>query len=96
MSSRNAYLDADARTQATALSRALRAVMTVARAEGLPAGIEAGHVALRSAGIQPEYQEARDPEDLSPVAELGDRPVLIAVAAPVGGARLIDNVLIQP
>jgi pantothenate synthetase len=29
------------------------------------------------------------------VAELNGRPVLIAVAARVGGARLIDNVLIQ-
>ena len=30
------------------------------------------------------------------VAELNGRPVLLAVAARVGGARLIDNVLIRP
>jgi pantothenate synthetase len=29
------------------------------------------------------------------VTELGDRPVLVAVAAQVGRARLIDNVLIE-
>jgi pantothenate synthetase len=39
--------------------------------------------------------EARDAEDLSPVAELNGRPVLIAVAARVGGARLIDNVIVN-
>jgi pantothenate synthetase len=40
--------------------------------------------------------EARDPDELTPVAELNGRPVLLAVAARVGGARLIDNVLIEP
>jgi pantoate--beta-alanine ligase len=51
---------------------------------------------LREAGIEPEYLEARDAEDLTPVAELNGRPVLVAVAAQIGGARLIDNVLIEP
>ena len=40
--------------------------------------------------------EALDAEDLSPVAELNGRRVLIAVAAQVGRARLIDNVVIEP
>ena len=51
---------------------------------------------LRRAGIEPEYVEARDAEDLSPVAELNGRPVLVAVAARVGRARLIDNIVINP
>jgi pantoate--beta-alanine ligase len=96
MSSRNAYLEADERERATALSRALRAVEIVALEGGLEAGLGAGREALRSAGIEPEYLEARDPEDLSPVTELGHRPVLVAVAAQVGQARLIDNILIEP
>ncbi|HEX7245413.1 MAG TPA: pantoate--beta-alanine ligase [Solirubrobacterales bacterium] len=96
MSSRNAYLDPRAREQATALSRALVAAAEVASAAGLAAALEAARAELSAAGIEPEYLEARDPVDLSPVTELGDRSVLIAVAAPVGGARLIDNVLIQP
>jgi pantoate--beta-alanine ligase len=96
MSSRNAYLEADERGRATALSRALRAVEVIALERGLEAGLGAGREVLRSAGIEPEYLEARNPEDLSPVAELGKRPVLVAVAAQVGRARLIDNVLIQP
>jgi pantoate--beta-alanine ligase len=95
MSSRNAYLEADERESATALSRALRAVEVVALERGLEAGLGAGREVLRSAGIEPEYLEARDPEDLSPVTELGDRPVMVAIAAQVGRARLIDNVLIE-
>ncbi len=98
MSSRNAYLDPRAREQAAAISRALGAAEATARARDRSrAGLEAASRAeLAAAGIEPEYLEARDAESLNPVTELEDRPVLIAVAAQVGGARLIDNVLIQP
>jgi pantoate--beta-alanine ligase len=96
MSSRNAYLGPNDRDRATALSRALAAAELSAPAEGLSAALEAAQAELSAAGIEPEYLEARDAEDLSPVTELGSRPVLIAVATRVGGARLIDNVLIEP
>jgi pantoate--beta-alanine ligase len=96
MSSRNAYLGADERRQATALSRALRAAEEAARDESLAAGLEAARRELAEAGIEPEYLEARDPDEMTPATELNGRPVLVAVAAQVGGARLIDNVLIQP
>jgi pantoate--beta-alanine ligase len=96
MSSRNAYLDSGERVRAAALSRALRAADARAREESLQAGIAAAHAELEAAGIEPEYLEARDPDDLSPVAKLNGSPVLLAVAARVGGARLIDNVLIHP
>ncbi len=96
MSSRNAYLDPRARGQAAALSRALRAAQAAARAAGLRAALDAARAELRAAAIEPEYLEARDAESLAPVTELGERPILIALAARVGGARLIDNVLIHP
>jgi pantoate--beta-alanine ligase len=96
MSSRNAYLDPRERERAAALSRALGAAEATARREGLAAALEAAGAELRAAGVEPEYLEARDAESLNPVAESNGRPVLIAVAANVGGARLIDNVLIQP
>jgi pantoate--beta-alanine ligase len=96
MSSRNAYLSPAERQQATALSRALRAAEEQAREGSLAAGLEAGRRELAAAGIDPEYLEAREAENLEPVAELDGRPVLIAVAAKVGRARLIDNVLIRP
>jgi pantoate--beta-alanine ligase len=96
MSSRNAYIGPEDRGRATALSRALRAVERLAREDSLAAGIGAGRRELEEAGIEAEYLEARDAENLEPVAELNGRPVLVAVAAQVGGARLIDNVLIRP
>jgi pantoate--beta-alanine ligase len=95
MSSRNAYLSPAERERATALARALRAAEHGAREGSLVAGLEAAGRELAAAGIEPEYLEARDPDDLHPVEELDARPVLIAVAARVGEARLIDNVLIR-
>ena len=96
MSSRNAYLEPADRERATALSRALAAAERVARADSLAAGLAAARAELAAAAIEPEYLEARDAETLAPVNRLGDRPVLVAVAARVGAARLIDNVLIDP
>jgi pantoate--beta-alanine ligase len=97
LSSRNAYLSDEERGRAVALSRALESAERAARqgqrsTASLVAAVEGE---LRNAGIEPEYVEARDAEDLSPVAELNGRPVLLAVAAQVGKARLIDNVVIQ-
>jgi pantoate--beta-alanine ligase len=98
LSSRNAYLTAEQREQAAVISRALRAAEDAAGAgeTSTAALLEAARNELRNAGIEPEYVEARAAEDLSPVAELNGRPVLVAVAARVGRARLIDNVLITP
>jgi pantoate--beta-alanine ligase len=96
MSSRNAYLDPADRERATALSRALAAAERGARAGSLAEGLEAARRELRDAGIEPEYLEARDAETLEPAQALEGRPVLVLVAARVGAARLIDNVLIQP
>ena len=97
MSSRNAYLNEDERERALALSRALEAAEAAARGGETSADalIEAATEVLRNAGIDPEYVEARDASDLSPIAELNGRPVLLAVAAQVGKARLIDNVVIN-
>jgi pantoate--beta-alanine ligase len=96
MSTRNDYLgDAD-RERAAAISLALRSAQRVAATGSLQAAVEAARKELAEAGIEPEYLEARDAEDLSPVAEMNGRPVLLATAARIGGARLIDNVLIEP
>lgn len=97
MSSRNTYLDAAEREQAMALSRGLRAAERRA-AEGersAQALVEAVRAELRNAGVEPEYVEARDAEDLSSVSELNGRPVLVAVAARIGRARLIDNTTVN-
>ncbi|HEU5062183.1 MAG TPA: pantoate--beta-alanine ligase [Solirubrobacterales bacterium] len=96
MSSRNAYLEPADRERATALSRALAAAERGARAGSLGMGLEAARRELGEAGIEPEYLEARDAETLERVHALEDRAVLVLVAAQVGAARLIDNVLIHP
>jgi pantoate--beta-alanine ligase len=96
MSSRNAYLEPADRKRAAALSRALAAAEGGARAGSLADGLAAARAELAAAGIEPEYLEARDAGTLEPVDRLADRPVLVAVAARVGAARLIDNVLIRP
>jgi pantoate--beta-alanine ligase len=96
LSSRNAYLDSGERQRATALSRALRAAEAAAEAgeTSTEAVLAAARAELAAAGVEPEYLEARSVEDLRPAASLNGRPVLVAVAARVGRARLIDNVVI--
>ncbi|MBS1886293.1 MAG: pantoate--beta-alanine ligase [Actinobacteria bacterium] len=97
LSSRNVYLEPADRERAVALSRALAAAEQQARAhDSLAAGLDAARIELAAAAIEPEYLEARDAETLAPVAGLTGRPILVAVAAKVGGARLIDNVVIEP
>jgi pantoate--beta-alanine ligase len=95
MSSRNAYLDATERERAAALSRALRAAeRAAAPGEATQAAVAAALSELRAAGIEPEYLEARDAETLAPAQSFNGRPILVAVAARVGRARLIDNTVI--
>jgi pantoate--beta-alanine ligase len=98
MSSRNVYLEPADRLRAVAISRALAAAEQQALAlDSLDAGLAAARIELAAAAIEPEYLEARDAETLEPAGQLrAGRPVLIAVAAQVGGARLIDNVLVEP
>jgi pantoate--beta-alanine ligase len=95
LSSRNRYLSVEERERAAALPRALRAAEQAAGAgRSVRAAIEAATAELKRAGVEPEYLEARDAEDLTPAESFNGRPVLIALAARVGPARLIDNTLI--
>lgn len=96
MSSRNAYLDPEARQRATALNRALDAAATaVARGEtSAPAVLDAARTVLAAAGIEPEYLELRSPDDLRALDRVRGS-ALLAVAAQVGKARLIDNRILE-
>jgi len=96
-SSRNAYLDAAQREQASAIPAALRVVAAAIRAgerDGTLAAA-AGLDELRRRGVEPEYLALADPQTLEPVAHVTG-PVLVAVAARIGRARLIDNLIAQP
>jgi pantoate--beta-alanine ligase len=96
MSSRNAYLSPEERGRAAALNRALRAAEAVAESgETRPqVALDAASAELERAGIEPEYLEAREADGLAPAESLNGRPVLVAIAARVGRARLIDNLVI--
>ena len=98
MSSRNTYLSEEDRERALAISRGLRAAEQRAAAGARESAEleEAVKAELAAAGIDPEYVEARDADTLHPVEVLNGRPILLAVAARVGRARLIDNALIDP
>jgi pantoate--beta-alanine ligase len=95
MSSRNAYLDPAERERATALNRALAAA-AASHAHGVDTALGAARDVLSQAEIEPEYLEARYADDLEPAQSFNGRPVLVAVAARLGKARLIDNVVINP
>jgi len=96
LSSRNAYLDPEARERAASLNRALTAARRAAEPGGpTTAALDAARRVLAEAGVEPEYLDARAVEDLVPVDSFNGHPVLIAVAADLGGARLIDNVVID-
>ena len=84
------------RERAAALSRALRAAERGARDESLPAGLDAARRELARRRDRARVPRGPRRRDAEPVTELNGRPVLVAVAARVGGARLIDNVLIRP
>jgi len=96
MSSRNAYLDDEERKRATALSRALRAAEQVVADGRIDAAsvVGAARHELDAAGIDPDYLELRSLTDLTP-AERVNGSTLLAVAARVGRARLIDNTLLK-
>lgn len=96
MSSRNAYLDPEDRRAARVLSRALRTAATAIEggerdAATLRDGIEASVGAVDRVAL--EYAEVRNAFDLEPVVKLRG-PTLIALAAQVGRARLIDNITV--
>jgi pantoate--beta-alanine ligase len=96
LSSRNAYLTPDERERATALQRALHAAERTV-AEGVTDAddvLAAARAELDAAGIEPEYLELRCTQDLSPAVRVNGS-TLLAVAARVGRARLIDNVVLD-
>ncbi|CAA9515111.1 MAG: Pantoate--beta-alanine ligase [uncultured Solirubrobacterales bacterium] len=96
LSSRNRYLSSSERRRALGLSRALRAAEALVEDRELEADrvLAAAHAELEEAGVVPEYLELRGAGDLSPAERVGGE-TLLCVAARVGPARLIDNVILR-
>jgi pantoate--beta-alanine ligase len=97
MSSRNAYLSADDRVRAVALSRALAAAeQSVREGERDASRIRvAARRTLDAAGVGVDYVSVADEETLAELETI-DRPALLLLAARVGATRLIDNTLLLP
>jgi pantoate--beta-alanine ligase len=101
MSSRNAYLGAEDRAAATVLRQALEAgrALFAAGAGGEPGAIDSVTAAMRQViDAEPratlDYADLCDPVTFAPLEHLA-APALLAVAARVGPARLIDNYLLR-
>jgi pantoate--beta-alanine ligase len=93
MSSRNAYLSADDRRAALALSRGLAAAETAFRGGERDAAtlVAAARAPLDAEPrVRIDYVELRDAHELTEVTRV-DAPVVIAMAAFLGATRLIDN-----
>lgn len=95
LSSRNRYLSPEARTRALVIPRALADATRAWKAGERDAEALRGRVekTLRGAVDSIDYVETRGPVELEPWS-LGDERALIALAVRVGGARLIDNVVL--
>jgi pantoate--beta-alanine ligase len=96
MSSRNAYLGPAERERAVALRRALDAAEAAVAAGEREASAVAtvAYRAMEPYGVEPEYLALVAADSLQPVDRI-DGEILVALAARVGPARLIDNTLIN-
>lgn len=96
LSSRNAYLDAAGRAAAAALPRALASGVGAFRAGERSAAALAAcarRMLEGERGLAVDYVACVGPDDLTPLDAVDARSVL-AVAARIGGTRLIDNVVL--
>jgi pantoate--beta-alanine ligase len=89
------YLSPEERERALALSRALDAAERQVAAGHRDAAtvLAAAKQELDARDVEPEYLELRSADDLSPSDRVNGR-TLLAVAARVGRARLIDNAVL--
>ena len=92
MSSRNQYLDAAQRQQATLIHRTLLAMKQgVANGRAFADIEREADAALRAGGFVPDYAELRRAEDLKRPAPDERRGLVALIAARLGRTRLIDN-----
>lgn len=99
LSSRNEYLDAQQRQQATILQRALQEARQRIE-EGERNGVVLRRILTERIASAPaavlDYAAVVDADSLAPADRLiAGKPILLALAVKFGGTRLIDNLLIQ-
>ncbi len=96
LSSRNAYLSPQEAQQATALSRGLHKAREVFK-NGERCGsalVAVVRSVMAEADLEPEYIELVHPDTVQPIKRI-EEVGLLAIAAQVGSARLIDNTILE-
>jgi pantoate--beta-alanine ligase len=96
LSSRNQYLGAEERAQATALHRGIEAARELAKGGERSAAtlLTAARSIIESASLaRVDYVELRDAATLAPIDRL-EAPAVLAVAVFFGATRLIDNAVL--
>jgi pantoate--beta-alanine ligase len=95
LSSRNRYLTAAERQAAPMLYRALKESAAKIRA-GAPIAevLDQAREAIRRAGLELDYFEARNAETLEPLNRSTGGPIRLLAAARIGTTRLIDNIAV--
>ena len=94
LSSRNGFLSAEQRLEASELVKALRALGVATKATsaaGIPALEAQAMQALARRGWKPDYLTVRRRADLMPPHGVADEPLVVLGAARLGSTRLIDN-----
>ncbi len=98
LSSRNIYLSADDRRNATVLYESLKlAEREIQKGESIASKIRVSmETLIRSKGATTiDYVAFLDPDRFREIETLNGKTVLIALAARFGNTRLIDNLLVQ-
>jgi pantoate--beta-alanine ligase len=95
MSSRNAYLTVDERAQAAVLPAAMKsAIAGIGAGQAVAQCLAELEAALLAGGFSSvDYAALCDAHSLAPLAERGSGPARLLVAARIGKARLIDNMV---
>ena len=95
MSSRNAYLSAEQRSQAAAIPQAMReAIAAIGNGQAVESALAALSAKLLEAGFDSiDYAEVRDADSLVPL-DTDNGNARLFVAARIGGTRLIDNMAV--
>jgi pantoate--beta-alanine ligase len=98
MSSRNTYLSDSGRIEALAISRSLRLAERFVADGGCDAEAIRRLVndeITRSGAVIPDYVALVDAETLESIAQITNRPAMLAIAARVEKTRLIDNTILR-
>lgn len=94
MSSRNVYLSADERQAAVIVPRALDEAQRLL-SQGLADRKKLEQAIadfIRTEGLaEPQVVALRDPDTLTPMDEIGEKPVLLLLFVAFGSTRLLDN-----